>query len=104
MSGTLQRFAPLTAFIFVGLVIASFTVTGETPSSDAPTSEVVSFFQDNQDEVGISAGLFTLSAIFRAWFAASLRGALRLPGPDADRLATISYTGFIFVALGFLCF
>ena len=39
--GTLQRFAPLTAFVFVGLVIASFVVLGETPDSDAPTDEVV---------------------------------------------------------------
>lgn len=102
--GTLQRFAPLTAFLFVGLVIASFAVLGETPNSDAPTSEVVNFFKDNQDEAGISAGLLALASLFLVWFAASLRGVLRQAGDDADRLATISFTGLIFVALGFLCF
>ena len=102
--GTLQRFAPLTAFAFVALVIASFVVLGETPSSDAPTDEVVNFFKDNQDEAGISAGLLSLASLFLVWFAASLRGALRRAGEDADRLATISFTGLVFVALGFLCF
>lgn len=104
MSQRLQRFAPLTGFVFVGLVIASFAVLGETPNSDAPTSEVVSFFKDNQDEAGIAAGLMALSVLFLIWFAASLRGFLRRAGEDADRLATISYTGFVLMGVGFACF
>lgn len=102
--GTLQRFAPLTAFIFVGLVIGSFVVLGETPDSNASTDEVVSFWQDNEDEAAIAAGLLALASIFLVWFASSLRSALRRPNEDAERLATIAFTGLVFLALGFLCF
>jgi hypothetical protein len=101
---TLERLAPLTGILFVALFIASFAITGETPDINDTQDEVVSFWQDNDTEAMFGAAMIMWGSIFAVWFGGSLRGALRRASDDADRLAALTFAGWVILAVGACAF
>lgn len=98
----LERWAPLSGLIFLGLLIAGFVISGDTPDVDDSTQDVISFWSDHQDANTAGAILGALAALFLVWFAGVLRASLRRPMGSDDRLPTVAFGGFLILAVGLL--
>jgi hypothetical protein len=72
------RWAPIAGLVWVALVIVSVILTSDTPSSDDPVSEFVSYFgdSDNQTKIQIAALVAALGGLAFLWFLAGLRDLL----------------------------
>lgn len=95
-----QRIGALTGVLFVILVIVAFAVSGETPSTDDSTREIVSYYNDNDDEQMIAAGLLGWASVALLFFLGSLRQALRRATGDDGGLSAIVMLGGAFIAVG----
>ena len=100
MNGRFERFAPLAGVIFFLLVVAAAVVGGETPSTEDPTGEVVSFWEDEEGKQIASSILLAWASVFFVWFAASWRAAIAGAEGGAGRLASIVYGGAVIFATG----
>lgn len=99
----LERFAPLTGVAFL-VLIAGLFFTPETPSSDDPAAEMVSFWADHSTLQMWIAAIAALAAVTLVWFGGSLRRAiLRAEGGDG-RLAALAFAGTVVAAVGILLF
>ena len=97
-----SRRTSLTGVVFVILLVASFAVSGETPSADDSVQEVVSFYSENESKVMISAILSGLSAVFFLFFVGSLASVLQsVEGPMAG-LSAVARAGGVVAAVGIL--
>lgn len=94
------RYAPLLGALFVVLAAAGFLVAGETPDVDALAPEINDKY-DSEAKHLIGVYLVTLSAVALLFFAAHLRGALRLLVPHG-RMANAAFAGAITAAVGFM--
>jgi hypothetical protein len=99
VSDTWARRAPLTGIAAVVLFVVAFILTGETPDFDAPTREIIDFY-DNTAAQLIGSLLVFLGCILFVFFAASLRSALR----EAEALSTLVLVGGAIFAVGLTIF
>jgi hypothetical protein len=96
------RWAPIAGLLWVALVIVSVILTGDSPGTDDPVSEFVSYFGDdgNQTKIQVAALVAALGGLVFFWFLAGLRDVLRSEEGLWGSGASLSYAGGIaFVAL-----
>ena len=94
-----SRLSWLTGVVFVALLVASFSVSGNSPGSDESGAKVISFYRDHQNAQRASAILGALAVVFFLFFAGALREHLR--GSDrASGLATTGFGGAVLIAVG----
>lgn len=98
----LERLAPLSGIVAVGLLVTEISITGHAPAMDNPAPATVEYWMDNATVLEIASALYGLGAVAVVWFGASLRAALRGAADGAERLASIAHAGTIFIAAG-LC-
>jgi hypothetical protein len=84
----------------VVLIVASFIVVGETPDLDAPMSEVVSFYTDNDSSLQFGAALLALGAFFFLLFSTTVSTLLRRDPARGAVAANFSLAGGIVFAVG----
>ena len=89
-----RQLLPLSGVASVLLIVASFIVVGESPDLDAPASEVVSFYRDNDSSLQFGAALLALGAFFFLLFATTDRlAAAARPGGGPSRRTSASREG-----------
>jgi hypothetical protein len=83
------------------LIVASFIIVGESPDLDAPASEVVSFYTDNDSSLQWGAALLALGAFFFLLFSTTVASLLRRdPAREGAAAANFSLAGGIVFAVG----
>jgi hypothetical protein len=92
------RLLPVTGVLTVGLLVATFILSGSTPDHNASGSTVVSFYRDHQTAQMVSDLLGGLAVVFLVFFAGFLRAHLRNAG--AEGLAALSFGGALLLAVG----
>jgi hypothetical protein len=100
----LERFAPLTGIVAVVLFVVAAVISGETPSSDDSTREVVEFWTDEEDSQIWSSVIAAWGTVFLVWFGGSVRAALRGAEVQPGRISAVAFAGFIMMAVGILAF
>ena len=102
---TLQRLAPWAGILFIVLFIVAFFVGGEIPGGDDPDSEIVAFYEDSSNQIGVIASTYVLTVagvsflIFLFGLTDRLRQA-EAPAESLTRLAMVG--GILFVAMFFV--
>jgi hypothetical protein len=96
------RLLPVTGVLTVGLLVATFFLSGSTPDHNASGSAVISFYRDHQSAQTFSNFLGGVAAVFLVFFAGYLRAHLRSAG--AEGLAALSFGGALVLAVGFASF
>jgi hypothetical protein len=96
----LSKLVPLTGIVAVALIVVSLVVSGETPDTDDPLQEVVTFYVENDSEQMASGILLGFGALFFLIFATALRNALRRAERDAAGASTLSFGGAIVFVVG----
>jgi hypothetical protein len=104
MSGRWGSIAPVTGIVAVVFMVVAFIVGGDPPDADAPIGEVVTYYVDNEDEVGISSLLLALGGAFFAFFTAVLFGRLRRAATQSYALLAGVLVGGTLVSAGILIF
>jgi Domain of unknown function (DUF4386) len=97
---TSRQLLPLSGAASVVLIVASFIVVGETPDLDAPMSEVVSFYTDNDSSLQFGAALLALGAFFFLLFSTTVSTLLRRDPARGAVAANFSLAGGIVFAVG----
>lgn len=97
MSSRWTRVLPLAGVVFVGLLVASFAMSNNTPDNGSTGEAVIKFYKDNQNQQRLAALLGAYAVIFFLIFANVLRVHLRPSSPD---LATLGFAGAILVGVG----
>ena len=78
-----RRLLPLSGVVFVVLaLVAVIGLGGDTPDSDAPASEVASYYQDHSARQAAAAFLLAVAVPFLVFFAASIAVRVRRPAED----------------------
>jgi hypothetical protein len=95
-----SKFIPLTGVVAVVLIVVSLIVSGETPDTDDPLEEVVTFYTENDSEQMASGILLGFGSLFFLFFATALRNALRRAERDGAGASTLSFGGAIVFAVG----
>jgi hypothetical protein len=80
----MSRALPLSGVVFVVLVVLSMALAGATPDTDAPGSEVASFYSDEQTRQRLATFVLAVSIPFLLFFTSSLAG-LRSPADSRSR-------------------
>jgi hypothetical protein len=101
---SLERYAPLSAFLFTIFVVAAFILTGETPSVGDPATEVVDYYKDNVTETWFAAALITLGAVSLVWFGAVLRSHIMVSEGGNGRIASLVFAATVLMATGITIF
>jgi hypothetical protein len=96
LSGSWERYAPLSGLLAVALLVVAFIVTGtDSVDSDDSTAKVLKFWLDNDGEQMAGAFIGALAAVPLLWFFGSLRSAFRIAEGGTGRLSSIAYAGGI---------
>jgi len=99
-----KRLVPLTGVLGVALIIASFFVSGETPSTDDPVDEVVSFYLDNDSQIVWASAILAWGGLAFLVFATVLRSALRRAQGESGVATTLGFAGGIMFVAGVAIF
>jgi hypothetical protein len=101
---TIARLFPLGGMAFVGLLVASLLVGGDTPASGASANEVASFYSDDLGRQYASTFLLAAAAPFAVLFGVGLAAALsdgtRPRCEDVVRAGAILAAGAVLLAAG----
>jgi hypothetical protein len=97
-----RQLLPLSGVAAVLLVVAAAIIAGESPETDESAQAVVSYYADNDTEVGIASGLLGLGAFFFLLFSTTLTDVLRRARPDTPVASRFSLAGGIVFAVGVL--
>lgn len=93
----LERMAPLTGVVFVGLVVAG-TVLINNYEFLPPGEELKSFYEDNSGTARLGHFLLMVSSAFLIWFAGSVRSTLRTAEGGTGRLSAVAFGGGVLAA------
>jgi uncharacterized protein DUF4386 len=94
-------FPPLTGILFVALVVVGFALVGETPdATEDSAQEVLDFYADDDDKIGVGSILVGLGSVFLLFFAGWLRRLLRRAEGADGILSAVSYGGAVVLAVG----
>ena len=94
----LARLAPLAGVLFVALIVASFIVSGETPSTDDSTRKVIDYWEGHETEGIVSALLGAYAMVAYLWFVGTLRSVLRQAEGLTGRLSATAFAGGVVFA------
>lgn len=94
------RLVPLSGVVAVALIVAAFVIGGETPGTDDSLEEVVSYYEDNDTEIAIAAGLLGIGAFFFLVFSTTVAGLLRRAQGESGGSSALSFAGGIVFAVG----
>ena len=97
---TSRQLLPLSGVASVLLILVSFIVVGESPDLDAPPSEVVSFYSENDSSLQWGAALLALGAFFFLLFSTTIASLLRSDPLRGSVAANFSLGGGIVFAVG----
>jgi hypothetical protein len=96
--------AALGGIAFVVLNVASFTLAGAPPATDAPTAKVVAFFNDHASAIKTEQLLGALGVVGLFWWFGAVAKLLRQHDDGAARLTTVAAVGLaVGVTLALLC-
>lgn len=96
-----RMWAPLTGVLFVALLVAGAVIVGETPdATEDSAQEVLDFYAEDDDSVGLGSILWGLAAVFLLFFAGWLRSLLREAEGPGGVLSAVSLAGAIVLAVG----
>jgi hypothetical protein len=101
---TARRLVPLSGVVTVAALFAAFAIPGETPDTDAPLAEVVSYYVKHDSDMQLAGGLIALGAVFFVFFSTNVAGLLRRAQGDAGGSSALSFAGGILFAVGALIF
>lgn len=99
-----ERLLPLSGIAAVGLIFASFALVGDTPETDAPVSELVTFYTSGDGDVTAGANVLAFGALFFLLFATSAAAAVRRAQGDSGMASTLSFGGGLLFTVGLLLF
>ena len=96
----LARYAPLSGLaVFVLFAVGNLLWSIDIPATDAPGSELASFYEDRSTQIIVGASLSILAVVLFVWFSALLRDRLELElGDGGAGLPMAAFGGAI---LGF---
>jgi hypothetical protein len=97
---TSRQLLPLSGVASVLLILVSFIIVGESPDLDAPASEVVSYYTDNESSLQWGAALLALGAFFFLLFSATVASLLRGEPARGSVAGNFSLAGGIVFAVG----
>jgi hypothetical protein len=80
---------------FVVLVVVAALIGGSPPKLTDNDTEIVKYFQDNQDALRIGSYLSGFGSVLFLWFLGSLFGRLRRAEGGAGRLAGVALTAAV---------
>jgi hypothetical protein len=95
-----ERFAPLTGFISVAIIVAVFAIGGETPEGEDGAAKVQSFYLKHHDKHAALAFIMAIAVPFLLLFASSLRSDLRRAG-GTGQFANAAFAGGVLAGVGF---
>jgi hypothetical protein len=101
---TAKSLVPLSGVAAVALIIGAFAVSGETPDTDAPINEVVSYYTEHDSDLQWSGLLLALGALFFVFFSTNVAGLLRRAQGETGGSSALSFAGGIMFAVGALIF
>ena len=104
MRGRWERLAPVTGVVAVVLIAVSFIVGGDPPDVDSRVTEIVSYYEENETDIGVASLLLALGAVLIVFFTTVLAGALRRPGERGFSLTSGVLAGGVMMAVGMLIF
>jgi hypothetical protein len=99
MTDRWSRRAPLTGVLFVGLLVATFALSWNTPDDKASGAKVISYFHSHRSQELTANVLGAYAVVFWLFFTGSLRGFLRRAGVS-EALATTAFGGAILFGVG----
>jgi hypothetical protein len=91
---------PATGIVFVVLLAVTLILAGEGVDPKDGAEEVLSYYNDNEDQVLISGFLGGLAAVFFLFFAGWVRKVLRDAEGPGGALSAVSFAGAIIFAAG----
>jgi hypothetical protein len=100
MADRLSRLtAPVTALLFVALMLIGIAESGNSPDSNASGRHVIAFYVAHQHSQKVSDILFVLAAVFVVFFAGSLHSYLRRT-PSVASASALILVGAALLAVG----
>jgi len=99
-----NKLVPLTGVVAVVAIIASFLIVGETPDTDAPVNEVVSYYTKHDSDAQFAGAILALGAVMFLIFSSTLAGVLRKAQGGTGGSSAIAYSGGIVFAAGIAIF
>lgn len=99
MSGLGRLTAPVTALIFVALMVIGAADTGNTPGSNASGAHVIAFYTAHRNSQRTGDILFVFAGLFIVFFAGALHGYLRRV-PAAATASALVLVGTALLAVG----
>lgn len=100
----MKKLVPLSGIGALVLVFASFFVVGETPDTDAPLPELVTFYTDHDSDLQIGGFLVGIGAFLFLVFSTTLAGALRRAQGETGAASALSFGGGVVFAVGLAIF
>ncbi len=104
MGDSWSRRAPLLGIAAIALIVASFVIGGDPPAIDEPVEEVVSFYEDNEDETGVGSLLLALGAVAFVLFYIGVAARLRRSEATVSALSIGVIAGAVILGVGMLIF
>jgi hypothetical protein len=99
-----KRLLPLTGILAVALMVVAGSLTGDTPDTDAPVKEVVSFYTEHDSDAVVGGLLMGIGALALLTFVSVLRNALRPAEGASAGASTLSFAGGILFVVGITIF
>jgi hypothetical protein len=96
----MKKLVPLSGIVAVAAIFASFIIVGETPDTDAPVNEVVSFYTKHDSDAQFAGAILALGALMFLIFSATVAGVLRKAQGGTGGSSAIAYGGGILFATG----
>jgi hypothetical protein len=95
-----NKLVPLSGVVAVLAIFASFIIVGETPDTDAPVNEVVSYFTKHDSDAQFAGAILALGSLMFLIFATTVAGVLRKAQGGTGGASAIAYGGGILFAAG----
>jgi hypothetical protein len=94
-----SRRAPLLGLVFVGLLVATFALSWNTPDNKATGTKIIAYYTSHQSQEQLANVLGAFAVVFWLFFAGSLRDFLRRSGAS-DGLVSTAFGGAILFGVG----
>jgi len=99
-----EQLSAITGLVAVVVLVVSAIVAGEPPDLDAPASEVVAFYTEEDASILAGSVLAAYGALLFLFFAGRIRRALRAGEGPVARLSTIAFGGAVLASAGMALF